>query len=396
MNTELIVDLRSPRFDEDKYGYIEELRSQSFFARTPESAVVFFNQEDVAEVFRCKDFRFTFNLIDETRSPYLAKAIQHELLNMHGPQHERLSRLLKQALRDRIIEGMRENITKIVDDLVTAFPQNGEVEFCEHFADPLPARVLGPMFGVPYDRVQGFNEWIKIGGRKVDALQSGVGIDEVEQANRSIHTYLRTLLAERRDAPGDDLFSELIQAEIDGDKMSEDELVYLSGELASAGVDTTRTQLPLILNALLAFPDQMAKLRADPGLALRTVDEGMRYAPLPWALPHAATRDFTYKGIAFNEGDLAFALVPAANRDPAAVADPQSFDISRDRTRHFAFGYGLHACPGSQLARMEMSIALEALTTRFSEISLAAEPDWEPGLKGRTLRSLHLKVQKSG
>lgn len=395
MNTPQTVDLRSPRFDDDKYGYIEELRDESFFARSPDGGVIFLNHEDVAEVFRCKDFRFAFNLIDDSRSPYLANAIRHELLNMHGGQHERLSRLVKRALRDRIIEDMRTTITQIVTDLIDAFPDQGEVEFCSTFADPLPARVLGPMFGVPYESAAGLNDWIKIGGRKLDALQSGVGIEAVEDANRNIHDYLRALLVERRDDPGDDLFSELILAEIDGDRMSADELVYLSSELAAAGVDTTRTQLPLILHALLTQPSELDKLRADPGLALRAVDEGMRFAPLPWAIPHAATHDFTYKGIDFKTGDLAYALVPAANRDPAVIPDPQTFNITRDRARHFAFGSGMHACPGAQLARMEMSLALQYLVAKLPKITLAADPEWEPGQKGRGLASLRLTISKT-
>lgn len=389
-----IVDLRSPRFDEDKYAYIEELRAAAPYARTPDGDVIFLNQDDVAEVFLCRDFRFAFNLIDETRSPYLARAIKHELLNMHGDQHARLSRLLKSALRDRVIEGMRETISAIVDELIAALPASGEIEFCSQFADPLPARVLGPMFGLPYDDTEGFNDWIKIGGRKLDALQSGVGIEVVEDANRNIHSFLRKLLADRHNAPGDDLFSELITAELDGDRMTEDEIVFLSGELASAGVDTTRTQLPLILHALLTHPTEMAKLRADPSLALRAVDEGMRFAPLPWAIPHAATRNFTYKDIEFKTGDLAFALVPAANRDPAATENPQQFDITRGRAKHFAFGAGMHACPGAHLARMEMSVALQKLLSNLQEIRLSEPPEWEDGQVGRALRSLKVRIAR--
>ena len=389
-----LVDLNDPRFQQDRYAAIEELRAANFFARTLDGAVVFFNQEDAIEVLRCVDFRFAFNQIDEQRSPYLAKAIQHELLNMHGEEHERLSALLKRALRDRVFEDMRAKIETIVDGLVDDMPDAGEIEFCSGFADPLPARVLGPMFGIPYDKVDGLNDWIKVGGRKTDALQSGVGIDLVEDANRNLHTYLRGLLQQRRENLGDDLLSELIMVEIDGDRMSEDELVYLCGELAAAGVDTTRVQLPLILNALIDHPDQFAKLRDDPKLALRTVDEGMRFAPLPWVLPHSATRDFTYRDIDFKIGDIAFVMVPAANRDPAVTTDANKFDITRDRVRHFAFGSGMHGCPGAQLARMEMSIALQALAQRFKSIERADAPKWEPGNVGRTLDELRLVVRK--
>lgn len=391
----MTLDLNSPRFQQDRYGYIEELRARNFWARTDQGAIVFFNQEDVIEVLKCENFRFAFNEIDEERSPYLAKAIQHELLNMHGGQHERLANLLKRALRDRVFEGMREHITQIVEDLIDALPADGEVDFCAQFADPLPALVLGPMFGIPYDQVDGLNEWIRVGGRKSDALQSGVDIDLVEDANRNMHTYLRDLIQKRRTNLGADFLSELIAAEIDGDRMSEDELVYLGSELASAGVDTTRAQLPLVLNMLMAHPGEMQKLRDEPKLALRAVDEGMRFAPLPWVLPHSATRDHSYKGIQFKQGDIAFVMVPAANRDPNVMDAPNSFNISRDRARHFSFGAGMHGCPGAQLARMEMSIALELLVTRFSSLTPAAAPDWEPGNVGRTLKALKIKVQRA-
>lgn len=388
------IDLRDPRFQTDKYALIEELRAAGPYAQTADGAVVFFSQEDANHVLKCEDFQFTFNLIDTERSPYLAKAIEHELLNMHGDAHGRLSRLLKMALRDRVFEDIRSKIEGIVQDLVDEMPDEGEVEFCSAFADPLPARVLGPMFGIPYERVDGLSDWIQVGGRKIDALQSGVGIDEVEEANRNIHTYLRGLLAERRGNLGPDLLSELIQAEIDGDRMSDDELVYLVGELASAGVDTTRAQLPLILHALLVNPSEMEKLRADAGLSLRTVDEGMRWAPLPWVLPHAATHDSTYKGISFKEGDLAFAFVPAANRDPSVVADPDRFNITRDRVKHFAFGSGMHGCPGAQLARMEMAAALTGLVDRLERIELV-DFAWQENHVGRTLTRLKLRVKKA-
>ena len=390
----LIVDLKSERFQQDRFGYIEALRAQSYYARTPEGAIIFFNQRDVMEVLRCVDFRFAFNNIDSTRSPYLAQAIEHELLNMHGDQHKRLSLLLKKALRDQVVEGMRERVTAIVNDLIAAMPKSGTVDFCAEFADPLPARVLGPIFGIPYENAIGLDEWIRVGGRKLDALQSGVGIDQVEAANRNIHDYLRTLLAERRDTGGTDLFSEMMRAEIDGDRMGTDELVYLSSELASAGVDTTRAQLPLILHALLTHPAEMQKLRANPQLALRAVDEGMRFAPLPWVIPHRATRNFTYYDINFAEGDLVFVMIPAANRDPNATERADEFIIDRTGpARHFAFGAGMHSCPGAQLAKMEMALALQGIIAAMPRLQLAAPPEWAPGQTDRTLNRLLIDIE---
>ena len=142
--------------------------------------------------------------------------------------------------------------------------------------------------------------------------------------------------------------------------------------------------------ALAQHPEQWEKLQRDPLLAGKAVDEGMRYAPLPWAIPHTATRDIEYKGLRIQRDDLVFVLVPAANRDPAVVTAPDSFDITRPRVRHFAFGAGMHVCPGIRLARMEMAAALTRLVTRYDTVALVGNVEWQPGQEGRTLLRLPL------
>ena len=386
-------NIDDPRFSTEKYEYIEELRSQSFYGMSPDG-VVFFNQEDAMHVMRCVDFRFSFFQITPESSAYLAESVEHELLNKHGDDHHRLQRLVLRALRDQIVEGFQDEVRQIVSDLIDAMPDDGVVDFCTHFAERLPARVLGPMLDIPYEDIPEFNRWIQIGGRKVDALRSGDGINEVEDANRNMHDYLRALLRERRTNLGSDVFSELIAAEIDGDRLSEIELVCLAGELASAGVDTTRSQLPLILDTLLSHPSEFLRLQNDPSLAANAVEEGMRFAPLPWALPHAAVRDHEYKGIHFREGDLAMVLVPAANRDPGVVSEPHQFDLQRKRVRHFSFGYGAHYCTGAQLARMEMVIAIEELVKRMATIELIEAPKRDPFTKGSAPTQLKIRVKK--
>ena len=308
---EHVIDLQDPAVTADLHGVIDGLRSDTFYARTPAGEYVFFDQKDAAWVMRCVDFRFSFVDIDEESSPYLAKAIEHELLNMHGEPHARMRRLVGAALRDRVEDELRDRIADIVDGLIDELPESGEVDLREALCEPLPGLVLGPMYGIPYEETAEFNEWIRIGGRKLDALQSGEPIDEIEQANRNMHDYLRHLLTGRRENLGSDVFSELILAEVEGDRLTEDELVYLAAELASAGVDTTRDQLPLILLMLLRHPDQLATLVADPSLAMAAVDEGMRFAPLPWMIPHAATHAVSHRGIDFTAGDVVNVLVPA-------------------------------------------------------------------------------------
>jgi cytochrome P450 len=388
-----LIDLNDRQFATDLHNNVDRLRSQSFFANAPDGRV-FFNQKDAAWVMRCTDFAFRFVEIDESSSPYLAKAIEHELLNMHGEPHARMRRLVGAALRDRVEDELRNRIAEITDELIDDMPDHGVVDLCRDFAELLPGRVLGPMYGIPYDEVGDFNEWIRIGGRKSDALLSGEPIGEIEHANRKMHDYLRELLAERRTSLGTDIFSELMLAEVDGDRLTEDELVYLASELASAGVDTTRDQLPLIMLSLLRHPQQLERLRREPQLAMAAVDEGMRYAPLPFALPHAAVHDCHYNGIDFVTGDMVTVLVPAVNRDPSVMQRPHEFDIGRPRARNFSFGQGAHACPAAQLARVEMSIALDRLMARTSSILLIEDPQLEPTGKGRIPGSLMVEITK--
>ena len=395
MTNELTIDFASPRLAEDKYGYIEELRQQSFYARS-ERGVVFFNQQEAMHILRCIDFRFFFPQINPQTSPYLAESIKNELLGHHGADHRRLQKLVMRALRDQIVEGFRDTIRAMVNDLIDAMPDKGIVDFCEAFAEPIPARVLGPMLGIPYEDIPEFNEWIRVGGRKVDALRSGDRsmVKIVEDANRNMHDYLRQMLRERRENLGKDVFSELISAEIDGDRLSEPELVSLAAELASAGVDTTRAQLPLTLHALITHPDQFAMLQTNPSLAAGAVEEGMRYAPLTFALPHSALRDHEYRGIQFKEGDIALVFVQAANRDPSAMENPDVFDITRKKARHFTLGYGMHYCTGAQLARMEMTIALETLVKRIKSWRLVEEPEREPSSKSNAPTKLLIEIEK--
>lgn len=391
--TEATLDLDDPTVLADVHGAVDALRHEHFWARSDGDRIVF-NQRDAAWVMRCTDFRFSFVDIDESSSPYLAKAIEHELLNMHGEPHARMRRLVGAALRDRVGDELRDRIAQVADDLIDAMPHDGVVDLCATFADVLPGRVLGPMYGIPYDDAVNFNEWIRIGGRKLDALQSGDPIDEIEHANRQMHDYLRSLLAERRVNLGNDIFSDLIRAEVDGDRLTEEELVYLTTELASAGVDTTRDQLPLILLMLLRHPDQLESLQQKPELALAAVDEGMRFAPLPWIIPHRAIHDVHYEGIDFVVGDTVNVLIPAVNRDPAAVERPHEFDIERPKVRNFSFGQGAHACPAATLARVEMAIALNQLVSRLSSMRLVEDPVLDASGKGRIPERLLVEVSR--
>ena len=390
------IDFTSVGLAADLYGEIEKLRAKHWCARSPDGLVML-SQEDAKHVMRCVDFGFSFYQINPEVSPYLAEAVKHELLNMHGDEHHRVQALVLRALREQTVDGLRDRIRSIADELIDAMPTNGVIDLVETFTHPFPSLVLGPMLGVSYAESEGLDEWISIAGRKVDALRSGDDITPVEDADRKMHDFLRELLVERKRNLGDDVLSELIVAEIDGDRLGDDELVYLSGELVSAGVDTTRNQLPLTLEALIRHPDQMAALCADPWeLSGTAVEEGMRYAPLPFAIPHRVLRTHDHRGERLTEGDLVFVMIPAVNRDPEATERPHEFDLSRERPRHFSFGYGMHYCTGAHLARIEMAIALEQLATRLSGWRLVEQPPRSRLTLGSAPLELKVELSRTG
>jgi cytochrome P450 len=207
--------------------------------------------------------------------------------------------------------------------------------------------------------------------------------------------YLAGLIEERRANPGPDIYSELIAAEIEGDRLTRPELTGLASELCRAGVETTRIQMALMLELLLTHPAEWAKLKADPaGLAPRAIEEGMRYAPLPQQLPREARIAYEHHGKSFAPGDVVLLLVRAMNRDPAAVERPGVFDIARAPVRNMSFGFGTHHCSGVHLARMEMVIALETLARRVDRWELIEEPRHAPVTRASAPLSLRVALRR--
>jgi cytochrome P450 len=387
------LDLTSTEYQTRQYELIEALRRESWYATT-DGGYIFFNQREAAYFLGHSDFRFSYSYIDPKKSPYLADRVQGMLLAKHGLDHARLRALLMRALRDRVVDTLYESIREIVDDLIHALPESGEVDLVETYTNRIPERVLGPMLGIEYDKAQHIDEWIRISARSIDTVNAGVDLQAIEQAWRSLEGFLDDLIEERRGNLGSDIFSELIAAENEGDRLNSKELNGITMELARAGVETTRNQLSLTIHQLLACPEQWQRLQADPELASNAVEEGMRFAPLPHVIPQQAIKDHDYEGISIKKGEIAMILVPAANRDPAAYDNSGSFDISRSPKQHYSFGHGTHFCPGANLARMEMQLALEALSRHVQSWRLIQEPTRSGTSSGSVPQELIVEIQR--
>jgi cytochrome P450 len=325
---------------------------------------------------------------------------REHLLGVDPPQHTRLRKLVSQSFTPKFVEGLRPRIQQIavelLDDLEAHLAANGTRAFdlLERYAFPLPITVISEMLGVPAEDRDNFRVW---SNAVLELNPQGGPVPEAMEALGEFAFYLMRLAAEKRRHPTDDLISGLLQAEEEGDVLSEQELIAMIFLLIVAGHETT---VNLIGNGMLAFfqhPDQFDLFKRDPEqMAKPAIEEVLRYyGPVEMSLTRFAREDLTLGGKEIKRGEALNVMLAAADRDPALVADPARFDITRAPVRHLGFGTGIHACLGAPLARLEGQIAFPALIRRFPEIRLAVPPDelvWRLTGITRGLESLPVAV----
>jgi cytochrome P450 len=327
-------------------------------------------------------------LAAQERSPVL-EAIDNHMLNRDGDDHRRLRRLVTKAFTPRMVEQLRPRIQAIADELLDAVEARGEMDLSAEYAFPLPITVIAELLGVPNQDQDRFKEWS-------DAIISpAVGPEESERFFAQMGAfveYLTEFFAARRAEPKDDLVSALLAARDEQDALSEEELFGTVVLLIVAGHETTVGLIGNAVRALLANPDQLALVRADPSLLRGAIEEALRFeGPVERALNRWAAADVDLGGKAIRRGELVIAILGAADRDPARFPEPDRFDVRREGTKHLAFGRGSHFCLGAPLARLEAEIALETLFRRLPGLHLAAapeEPAWRPTPGFRRLVSL--------
>jgi cytochrome P450 len=298
------------------------------------------------------------------------------MLTSDPPEHTRLRRLVSKAFTPRAVENLRPRIRQIVDQLLDEIPGK-EFDLVEEIAYPLPVIVISEMLGVPPEDRGDFKRWsddvvATLGGPFVPA-------DVRERARKSIEElaeYLSGVIAERRAEPRDDLISRLIAAEDGGQVLSEVEIFSTTILLLIAGNETTTNLISNAMYTLLQNPDQLEVLRGDLSLMPSAVEEILRYNGPVQATGRVAMADIEVGGVTVKEGQMAMAVLGAANHDPAKFADPERFDVKRNPTDHLAFGDGIHFCLGAPLARAEAQITFEEILRRYPRIELAGEPTW--------------------
>ncbi len=321
-------------------------------------------------------------------------ALQRQMLFIDGKDHARLRSLANKAFTPRVVEGMRQRIQSLVDRLLETPARNGEMDLVRDLADPLPVTVIGDLLGVP----EADNSRLKGWSDQFAAFLDGSSLTPEAAVNalRSIAefmSYFRTLTLERRGSPHADLLQGLVDAEVEGDRLSEDELLANCVLLLAAGHETTTN---LIANGVLALcnhPDQLAALRSEPALIANAVNELLRFESPVQNTERRAARDMDLGGFSIAADQYMLLILGAANRDPAVFTEPDRLDIRRAGPSHLAFGYGAHFCLGAALARLEGQIALGTMVERFPNLRLMDErPKWKRSLLFRSLNSLPVRV----
>lgn len=289
------------------------------------------------------------------------------------PDFTRLRPLVAKAFTPRMIEQLRSRIQQITDELLDAVQAQGKMDLIADFAYPLPITVISELLGIPVTDRTSFRAW----------SQAIVNMPEDEQqkvshacARLELTRYIKTLLSTKREHPGSDLTSHLLQVEEDGQRLHEQEIIFITFLLLIAGHETTVNLIGNGVLALLTHPGQLHLFQRDPSLIACAVEELLRYtAPVSMSFPRVAGEDIPLHGKVIRKGEKVYISLSAANLDPHRFHEPDVLDITRQQNQHLAFGKGIHYCLGAPLARLEGQIALETLLRRMPHLRLIDDPE---------------------
>jgi cytochrome P450 len=391
--------LDDPRFKANPYPVYARLRTEAPVFRTRPAfwlpAIwVITRYDDVVRIL--KDPRFSKDYIQ--KYPWIPPSIRamfRNLLTIDPPDHTRLRSLVQKAFTPRLIEGLRDRIQGICDDLLDRAGGGDRIELIEAYALPLPLTVISDLLGVPVQDRHRFGPWT----RQAAVAGTSASLGEFLRALpaiASLSRYIRGLVTQRRATPQDDLITALVRAEESGDRLTEDEIVSMVSLLLLAGYETTVHLIATGALILMQHPEQRMRMRETPELRVSAIDEILRYAsPVEFATPRITLENVTIGSVTIPRGELVGVSLGSANHDESQFPDPETFDVAREPNKHVAFGMGSHFCLGAALARLEGEIALTTLFRRFPGLHLAVPPDslrWRKSLAMRGLAELPVRT----
>ncbi len=336
-------------------------------------------------VFRYEDVNRVFRETKSFDSSGYANSIGlvfgETILGMDGPAHRAHRSLVAHAFREKSLRRWEpEVIAPVCHQLLDAVADDGYADLVQSLTFEFPTRVIARVLGLPVEDLDSFRELsIRLIGIVGD-MEAGFA------ASCELQEYFERLIEERRSAPADDVISDLVTAEVDGERLTDDAICSFLRLLLPAGIETTFRSSGNLLFLLLAHPDQFALVRRERALVPRAIEEGLRYETPLTSVARFAARDVELGGRLIHEGATVSPMIGSANRDESRWADPDVFDITRTPVPHIAFAAGPHMCLGMHLARIETEVMLNVLMDRFGDVTL--EPgDLDPHIRGLTFRS---------
>ena len=372
-------DLRDPYpelADKRRDQPVEAATYASFIEGLEQTTYVVHRYEDVVAVLR-DNVTYSSSAIRALMAPVMG---DHVLVGMDEPEHKRLRALVSVAFRQRSLAAWEPYAQSVVDGYLDQVVERGSAELVRELTFPYPIQVIAKILGVPPEDTGKFHEWAWW------IINVAADPDKGIAASEAMKSYLAEVLDARRGDPGDDVISDLVQAELDGEQLGDEEIFSFIRLLLPAGAETTYRATGNFLFGLLTHPDQLAALRDDRSLMTQAVEEAIR-----WESPLLITsRDSTVAsevaGTVIPAGCQVVAHVGSANHDDARWEAPEVFDIFREQKPHAAFGFGPHMCLGMHLARMEMRVAVGAVLDRLDDVRLAPDAE-DVHIHGERFRS---------
>ena len=302
------------------------------------------------------------------------------MIDMDDPAHLRRRKLVNKGFTPRRVRESEDRIRLVCDSIIDAVCEQGSCDLVRDIAAPLPMIMIGDALGVaPDDR----DDLLRWSDDMVSALSGSTSTDEAlmkaATAFSDYSAYSRRVIGDRRAAPGtQDLMGVLVDAELDGDRLDDDELVHESLLILIGGDETTRHVISGGMHQLLLHPDQRDRLVADPALMPTAVEEMLRWVTPIRNMARVVTHDVTFGGQPMIEGQKLLLLYPSANRDESVFEDPFRFDIARTPNDHVAFGFGTHFCLGASLARLEITVMVDRLLSRLPDLEVVGDTPLRP------------------
>jgi len=371
-----MIDLLSDEMRRDPFPMYDRMRSTSPVLHIPPTGPwMLFDYESVKRALHDHE------AFSSAVTPPTGKAPDW-LVFSDPPRHAKLRSIILKAFTPRSIAALEPRVREISGELLAPAMARGEIDLAREYAGPLPAMVIAEMIGIPSADRPRFLRWSEAIVNLSYALSGGPEAERAIAEHASVKEEMRRYLAEwlpaRRAEPRDDLLTRLVQAEVDGERLSDQDILGFFQLLLAAGTETTTN---VIDNAVLCFidhPGELLRLRASPALLPSAIEEVVRYRSPGQLMFRSTTRDVEMHGQVIPSGSFVLAMVGSANRDPRVFEEPGRFDVGRDPNPHVGFGQGIHFCIGAALARLEARIALSDLLQRFSSFELAGGEPWPP------------------